>query len=355
MVAQVLSVVGGGVHEGEVIASDIEQHPYLKEQARRRDRAPRPPPLTQLRSLLTTRRAVRQESLWCARALAASEAEVAKRKEEKAELEEAVKELSSTIQGGMQKAADDMLAMAAMHKQESAPRLAQRRASEVQDDEWDDDGWDDAPTPTAPSGPSAAQMASAEKAREDELKDLETKAAQLEAFERAIKELDVKMATQQGQVDANRDRLREWEARVAACSGAQRERVPVFPVGDAILEPFWPQGLGSNRGEPSRHLGGISAASRRHLGISSQASTRRLTLSGRCTCSPTKVSRRRCSSVTSGTISCCRRATPHVAHTRARASRAAALRVRRTRSLLPMCVAGPVEAAAAQASQGLVG
>ena len=35
MVAQVLSVVGGGVHEGEVIASDIEQHPYLKEQARR--------------------------------------------------------------------------------------------------------------------------------------------------------------------------------------------------------------------------------------------------------------------------------------------------------------------------------
>ena len=63
-------MVGGGARVGEVMASDIEQHPYLKE----------------------------QESLWCARALAASEAEVAKRKEEKAELEEAVKELSSTIQ-----------------------------------------------------------------------------------------------------------------------------------------------------------------------------------------------------------------------------------------------------------------
>ena len=25
-------------------------------------------------------------------------------------------------------------------------------------------------------------------------------------------------------------------------------RVPVFPIGDSLLEPFWPQGLGSNRG-----------------------------------------------------------------------------------------------------------
>ena len=24
--------------------------------------------------------------------------------------------------------------------------------------------------------------------------------------------------------------------------------MPVFPIGDALLEPFWPQGLGSNRG-----------------------------------------------------------------------------------------------------------
>ena len=24
--------------------------------------------------------------------------------------------------------------------------------------------------------------------------------------------------------------------------------IPIFPIGDAILEPFWPQGLGSNRG-----------------------------------------------------------------------------------------------------------
>ena len=24
--------------------------------------------------------------------------------------------------------------------------------------------------------------------------------------------------------------------------------MPVFPIGDSLLEPFWPQGLGSNRG-----------------------------------------------------------------------------------------------------------
>mmetsp|Transcript_615 Transcript_615/g.754 ORF Transcript_615/g.754 Transcript_615/m.754 type:complete len:613 (-) Transcript_615:94-1932(-) len=31
-------------------------------------------------------------------------------------------------------------------------------------------------------------------------------------------------------------------------AGSNFVQVPVFPVGDALLEPFWPQGLGSNRG-----------------------------------------------------------------------------------------------------------
>ena len=35
--------------------------------------------------------------------------------------------------------------------------------------------------------------------------------------------------------------------KVAKASG-MIHTVPVFPIGDAILEPFWPQGLGSNRG-----------------------------------------------------------------------------------------------------------
>ena len=39
----------------------------------------------------------------------------------------------------------------------------------------------------------------------------------------------------------------EFEANVRQFKGAT-SLAPVFPIGDALLEPFWPQGLGSNRG-----------------------------------------------------------------------------------------------------------
>ena len=39
----------------------------------------------------------------------------------------------------------------------------------------------------------------------------------------------------------------KWHAQLKLAHGAARH-VPVFPVGDSLLEPFWPQGLGSNRG-----------------------------------------------------------------------------------------------------------
>jgi len=38
-----------------------------------------------------------------------------------------------------------------------------------------------------------------------------------------------------------------WAAACKRATGA-KHLCPVFPVGDALLEPFWPQGLGSNRG-----------------------------------------------------------------------------------------------------------
>ena len=63
---------------------------------------------------------------------------------------------------------------------------------------------------------------------------------------------------QEGFVDANRTKRSEWEARCAAspripsgkpAAGAKATTMaPVFPIGDSLLEPFWPQGLGSNRG-----------------------------------------------------------------------------------------------------------
>uniref|UniRef100_A0A7S2NAN0 [F-actin]-monooxygenase MICAL1-3-like Rossman domain-containing protein n=1 Tax=Haptolina brevifila TaxID=156173 RepID=A0A7S2NAN0_9EUKA len=40
---------------------------------------------------------------------------------------------------------------------------------------------------------------------------------------------------------------RRWKESQAAAMDANR-RVAVFPIGDSLLEPFWPQGLGSNRG-----------------------------------------------------------------------------------------------------------
>ena len=42
-------------------------------------------------------------------------------------------------------------------------------------------------------------------------------------------------------------KLSAWEGRLAASKGLG-SLLPVFPVGDAAMEPFWPQGLGSNRG-----------------------------------------------------------------------------------------------------------
>ena len=51
-----------------------------------------------------------------------------------------------------------------------------------------------------------------------------------------------------GFVSANGAKKREWEERLAASRACMTNVVPIFPIGDAILEPFWPQGLGSNRG-----------------------------------------------------------------------------------------------------------
>lgn len=43
------------------------------------------------------------------------------------------------------------------------------------------------------------------------------------------------------------DAQQRWLRSINAASTSSR-RVAVFPIGDSLLEPFWPQGLGSNRG-----------------------------------------------------------------------------------------------------------
>ena len=42
-------------------------------------------------------------------------------------------------------------------------------------------------------------------------------------------------------VDANREKQAEWLEKVSEAEAGSEARVPIFPVGDSILEPFWPQ------------------------------------------------------------------------------------------------------------------
>lgn len=78
--------------------------------------------------------------------------------------------------------------------------------------------------------------------------DAEIKKATLQAYEKALQELQIKAETQRGFVGANTQKLAEWNEKIARSQGGMDYAIPVFAVGDALLEPFWPQGLGSNRG-----------------------------------------------------------------------------------------------------------
>ena len=78
--------------------------------------------------------------------------------------------------------------------------------------------------------------------------ELEMYQAQLEAYTRGLAELEEKMRINTAARDACRTKQLEWLERVASTEGSVENLVPIFPIGDALLEPFWPQGLGSNRG-----------------------------------------------------------------------------------------------------------
>jgi len=60
-------------------------------------------------------------------------------------------------------------------------------------------------------------------------------------------ELVMKLAEKEGALAVAQEALNRWKSAEDVAQRANR-RVPVFPIGDSLLEPFWPQGLGSNRG-----------------------------------------------------------------------------------------------------------
>ena len=73
-------------------------------------------------------------------------------------------------------------------------------------------------------------------------------AAQLEAYKRSLTQLADKRRVNESQAEAAAIKQHEWTDKVAKIARGFEHAVPVLPVGDSLLEPFWPQGLGSNRG-----------------------------------------------------------------------------------------------------------
>ena len=111
-----------------------------------------------------------------------------------------------------------------------------------------------APAPPKPELRSAITIARLERqaaeARKASEEDEEGRCARRSSrrSRRRWKELEQKIEVRQNAVEVNKARQAEWLGKVAAAEGGAAAAVPVFPVGDTLLEPFWPQGLGSNRG-----------------------------------------------------------------------------------------------------------
>ena len=114
------------------------------------------------------------------------------------------------------------------------------------------------PDGAASAAATAADAEGRELSREDELASWN---ASLELAERGLLELAEKTRINEGTLEASRAKQAEWLAKVHEASAGFEAAVPVFPIGDSLLEPFWPQGLGSNRGFHS----GLDAVWASHL------------------------------------------------------------------------------------------
>ena len=71
--------------------------------------------------------------------------------------------------------------------------------------------------------------------------------AQLAKVQRARPALDAEEASAREKLAVHIESKAAW-AKLVKQSEGSKVLCPIFPVGDALLEPFWPQGLGSNRG-----------------------------------------------------------------------------------------------------------
>jgi len=219
----VLGVVDGGAAQGQIISIDLEAQPYL----------------------------AAEETKYFARALTDAEAELVKREEERIELEEAIKQVTSKLKETLEGVADDMIAKSSYSSEHQAKEQRSMSGGEVLDSEWDDEE-DLAAKVEAAKAEQAAlkhkgQSASDEREYTEE-EEKELMEAQLEAYKRSLAQLAEKTRVNQGQADAAKIKKEEWAERLKTAARGYAKAVPVLPIGDTLLEPFWPQGLGSNRG-----------------------------------------------------------------------------------------------------------
>jgi len=79
----------------------------------------------------------------------------------------------------------------------------------------------------------------------------QAKLAELEAVagrsQRTLQELERQTDEAEAKLTLRTDAEAKWLEALKKAEGAEK-LCPIFPVGDALVEPFWPQGLGSNRG-----------------------------------------------------------------------------------------------------------
>ena len=71
--------------------------------------------------------------------------------------------------------------------------------------------------------------------------------ALLSRHARQLPKLEAEGAAARAKLGLKAEAEATWRKACESASGASNF-CPVFPIGDALLEPFWPQGLGSNRG-----------------------------------------------------------------------------------------------------------
>jgi hypothetical protein len=239
---RVLGVREGGASPGGVIAMDLEAQPYLKQ----------------------------EETKYHARSRAEADMEIAQRARERIELERAITELRKVVGAGVQQqlsklepprpAGLQMFSLSQMaelfeqqqqFEQQLVAATKTRGPSVGLTCEGTAKKTYHLSAVSAHAGCTEAVLSAKNAGGQHDWTSeerLQIAIAQLSACERALEELAEKTRIQQNAADAARARQAEWNERTARAHAGYTSAVPVFPIGDALLEPFWPQGLGSNRG-----------------------------------------------------------------------------------------------------------